>query len=245
MSFFWLALISESKQWNGSALILALFILLENMTAQFPFEPSRTPPKALEALPQDQNSTIISLPYGDKDSKDEEIKNFFSFASLQNQTLLWLSQRNVRSINGFSGIKITNEFYKNSPYQTPEKVLEKITTDNLPIKLIKKGDDDSLLFQIEDIILLTQSREFTVSSQVNSIACDVKTAPPSDVNCMTEPLFTTRIPFSLEQLHLEKSDGHIKITLPETIKTVPFRKVLLTNQKIGCSYLLTKCQGYK
>jgi hypothetical protein len=107
ITYFYFSVLSSKKRLsNLSILSITALIILENLTFQYPLEPTNNPPLAVTELPNN-NDVVIALPYGGELNESSDIKSYFKFTTINNTFLSDLSvlKPSVKSINGFTGVK--------------------------------------------------------------------------------------------------------------------------------------------
>ena len=108
IAFLFLAIQTERKKLHRSVTLILIALLYgENLTVDYPLEPISHIQKEItdNSAYISSSDVVLTLPYGDTLSDQLSTKNFFSYASIQNQSLWGLTASKAVSINGFTGVK--------------------------------------------------------------------------------------------------------------------------------------------
>jgi hypothetical protein len=269
IAFYWLAIFQAKREKILICCLCCCFIFLENISAVFPFEPSSNILSARNISSNQSKSSALGvlIPYGDTQSEDGGIKSFFNFATMQNQFLLWSVENNLKSINGFTGIKTRlvkelpqklssfpdekslrtlseiidlNTILVTSSYSSNSKLF---STDNLNLYkdfLTNKVEleDGSFQFSFHPRIKISNSELSSLIVQSNVKMVTCNFASPLQPDSSISAILA----HTLENIPTVVKDNGVLFTLPKALKTVPFVTIKLKSSSSEDN-ILTDCKS--
>lgn len=256
-------------------LSLSSIILLENITDKFPFEPLPLPSLAIANIDSfSKNPTVaISLPYSGPLNENNDIKSFISFTNFQTLPLTWLSNKNIRLINGQTGIK-TNaiKYIPKQIFDFPSKdsIRYLSTLTNLSLIIINPDffkSNNSTFFSSEEfksklkdfseITILSEfkdgsfllrftpiiSLEAPIELKSRSDALSIKCKVSTSENCIKPEVYKVVQVPTLLPATKVIEDGFLKISLPKPIKLIPANTIKISVLNESKNCSLMECRS--